>query len=204
LVFVCVVLAIGLSLRRLTQYAAARRPKPSLLRQAIMEQLSPEVAASRKCLLGTYGSDALARAALRRCKESGAALVVCFIRQVSLSFRYDRPLSIDSDLAAQKTFAKFLDMGHEMGVPVMPVYDTGPDAALLLAETAAIYGCEKIFIGTSRQGALYHLLKGHFQQRLEALLPPDVPVEVIAPEAAPPNPPPSPPAAEELDVVNVS
>ena len=72
-----------------------------------------------------------------------------------------------------------------MGVPVMPVYDTGPDAALLIAENAAIYGCEKVFIGTSRQGALYHLIKGTFQRRLEALLPPEVPVEVIAPEEAP-------------------
>jgi len=161
------------------------------LRQAIMEQLSPDVAANRKFLLGTYGSDALARAALRRCKEAGAALVVCFIRQVSLSYRYgiDQPLSIDSDLAAQKTFAKFLDLGHQMGVPVLPVYDTGPDAALLMAENAAIYGCEKVFIGTSRQGALYHLIKGHFQQRLEALIPPDIAVEVLAPEAAPARPP---------------
>jgi hypothetical protein len=69
------------------------------------------------------------------------------------------------------------------------VYDTGPDAALLMAEAAAIYGCEKIFIGTSRQGALYHLIKGHFQQRLEALIPPDIAVEVLAPEAAPARPP---------------
>ena len=192
LAFVTIVMATGLAARALTKWYAKRQgDRPSLLRQAIMEQLSPDAAVSRKFLLGTYGSDALARAALRRCKESGAALVVCFIRQVSLSYHYglDRPLSIDSDLAAQKTFAKFLELGHEMGVPVLPVYDTGPDAALLMAENAAIYGCEKVFIGTSRQGALYHLIKGHFQQRLEALLPPELPVEVIQPEAAPKAPP---------------
>ena len=77
---------------------------------------------------------------------------------------------------------------HQVDVPVIPVYDTGPDAAVLLAENAAQYGCEKVLIGTSRQGALYHLIKGHFQQRLEALLPPDIPVEVIAPTAPPPAP----------------
>jgi hypothetical protein len=192
LAFVTIVMAVGLIARAVTKWYARRGgEKPSLLRQAILEQLSPEVAAGRKFLLGTYGSDALARAALRRCKEEHATLVVCFIRQVSLSYKYglDRPLSIDTDLAAQKTFAKFLDMGHQMGVPVMPVYDTGQDAALLMAEAAAIYGCEKIFIGTSRQGALYHLIKGHFQQRLEALIPPDIAVEVLAPEAAPARPP---------------
>jgi hypothetical protein len=185
-------MAVGLIARAATKWYQKRQgERPSLLRQAIMEQLSPEAAGLRKFLLGTYGSDALARSALRRCKESGAALVVCFIRQVSLSYKYgfDRPLSIDSDVAAQKTFAKFLDLGHAMGVPVLPVYDTGPDAALLIAENGAIYGCEKVFIGTSRQGALYHLIKGHFQQRLEALLPPELPVEVIAPEAAPATPP---------------
>ena len=51
-----------------------------------------------------------------------------------------------------------------------------------MAENAAVYGCERVLIGTSRQGALYHLIKGHFQQRLEAVLPPDVPVEVLVPE----------------------
>ena len=89
----------------------------------------------------------------------------------------------DTDLAAQKTFARFLDLAHEMEVPVIPVYDTGPDAAVLMAENAAVFGCERVLIGTSRRGALYHLVKGHFQQRLEDLLPPDVAVEVIAPDS---------------------
>ena len=80
-----------------------------------------------------------------------------------------------------------------MGVPVLPIYDTGPDAALLIAENAAIYGCDKVFIGTSRQGALYHLIKGTFQQRLEGLLPPELPVEVIVPEDARQASPPPPP-----------
>jgi hypothetical protein len=71
-------------------------------------------------------------------------------------------------------------------VPVIPVYDTGADAATLLAENAATFGCERVLIGSSRQGALYHLIKGHFQKRLEDLLPPDIPVQVIAPTAPPP------------------
>ena len=187
LAFVTVVMAIGLVARAVTKWYAARQgERPSLLRQAIMEQLSPEAASGRKYLLGTYGSEALAPAALLKCKEANASLVVCFIRQVSLSGHgIDQRLSLDSDLAAQKTFARFLELGHAAGVAVVPVYDTGPDAALLMAENAAIYGCDRVFIGTSRQGALYHLIKGHFQQRLEALLPPDVPVEVLAPLQAP-------------------
>jgi hypothetical protein len=188
LAFVTIVMAVGLSARAATKWYARRGgEKPSLIRQAIMEQLPTEVTAGRKFLIGTYGSDALARTALKRAKAEGASLVVCFIRQVALSYKYesDRPLSIDTDLAAQRTFAKFLDVGHEMGVPVIPIYDTGSEAVELLAENAAIYGCERVFIGTSRQGTLYHLIKGHFQQRLEVLLPPELPVEVIAPEDAP-------------------
>jgi hypothetical protein len=137
-------------------------------------------------LLGTYGSEALASAALRAAKDAGAALVVSFIRQVSLSYKYEAEKSpgLDTDLAAQRTFARFLDMGHEAGVPVIPVYDVGADAAVLMAEHAAMYGCERVLIGTSRKGALYHLIKGHFQQHLESLLPPDVPVQVITPDMA--------------------
>jgi hypothetical protein len=186
LAFVSIVMAVGLTARWLTKWYAARQgERPTLIRQAIIEQLHPEALAQRKVLIGTYGSEALAPAALQFAKRQGATLVVCFIRQVSLSYKYDseRRLTIDTDLAALKTFSRFLDLGHSMGVPVIPVYDTGPDAAVLLAEHAAMNGADTILIGTSRQGALYHLVKGHFQQRLESMLPPEVKVNVISPQS---------------------
>ncbi|HZN69424.1 MAG TPA: APC family permease, partial [Tepidisphaeraceae bacterium] len=55
LAFVTIVLAVGLILRMVTRYAAARRPKPSLLRQAIMEQLPPDALERPKLLLATAG-----------------------------------------------------------------------------------------------------------------------------------------------------
>ena len=185
LIFVSIVMIVGLTARQFSRYWGRRKgPKPSLLRQAIMEQLPAEAMLKTKILLGTYGSDALARAALHNAKDSDATLVVCFIRQVNLSFKYgsEQQLTIETDLAALRAFSRFLDLGHNMGVPVLPVYDTGPDAAELLAENAAIYGCERVLIGTSRQGALYHLIKGRFQAQLEALLPPEIPVQIITPE----------------------
>ena len=195
LIFVCIVMIIGLSARQLTKMFSNRKgERPSLLRRAIMEQLTPDDLARRRIMLGTYGSDVLAPAALAEAKRENAALVVCFIRHVSLSYKYDEnSLTIETDLAALKTFSRFLDLGHAAGVPVIPVYDTGPDAAVLIAENAAMNGCERVLIGTSRQGALYHLIKGHFQQRLEELLPPDIPVQVISP--TPPTPAPQTQAA---------
>jgi K+-sensing histidine kinase KdpD len=89
---------------------------------------------------------------------------------------------MDTDIAALKTFAKFLDLAHGMGVPVLPIYDSGDNAAELLAEAAALTGCGRILIGTSRRGALYQLIKGDFQQKLEALLPPEICVEVLPAE----------------------
>ena len=65
LLFVSVVLAVGLSLRKLTRLMQARRPKPSLIRQAIMEQLTPEALERPKLLLATAGSDQMAEPALR-------------------------------------------------------------------------------------------------------------------------------------------
>jgi hypothetical protein len=182
LVFVCIVLAVGLSARAVTKWLRKRHPKPSLLRQAILEQLPSDVVSRPKLLIGTYGSEAMAPAALAEAKEEGASLVVCFIRQVALSYKYEseQKLSFDTDLAAQKTFSHFLEMGHKMKVPIIPVYDTGPNAAELLAEAAAIHGVQSVLIGTSRQGALYHLIKGSFQRHLEALLPPEIPVQVIS------------------------
>jgi nucleotide-binding universal stress UspA family protein len=187
LAFVTIVLAVGLTARLLTRLLARRNPKPSLLRQAIYEQLPTDAMTGPKLLVGTYGAVELAEAALEECRRSGASLVVCFVRQVSLSYKYDsseRRLSMETDLGAMKTFARFLELGHAAGVPVVPVYDTGPDAAELLAEHAAILGCDAVLIGTTRRGALYHLIKGTFQRRLESLLPKEVPVRVIIPVAS--------------------
>lgn len=182
LIFVCIVMIVGLTARHLNKVIAGRRPKPNLLRQAVMAQLTPEALANAKILLGTYGSDKLGPAAMAEAKSTGHTLAVCFIRQLQLSYKYDvRKLTIDTDPVALRTFVRFLEMGHDMGVPVLPIYDSGPDAAELMAENAAVYGCDKVLIGTSRQGALYHLIKGHFQRRLESILPPDVPVQVITP-----------------------
>ncbi|HEV8605148.1 MAG TPA: APC family permease [Tepidisphaeraceae bacterium] len=193
LLFVSIVMAIGLTARQATRWLAERKGKPSLLRQAIAEQLTPEALSKPRIIIGTYGSEALAPAALALAREQGAALVTCFIRQVSLSYKYEgEAMSIDTDLAAQKTFQRFLEMGHDANVPIIPVYDHGPDAAVLLAEAAAMNGCERILIGTSRRGVIYHLVKGSFQRRLENLLPPEIPVQVVA--TSPPTEIPQPPA----------
>jgi hypothetical protein len=184
LIFVTIVMIVGLSARAINKKITQRKgPRPSLLRQAIMEQLNADTLGKPKILLGTYGSEALAGAALRQAQDSDAALVVCFIRQVNLSYKYEseRKPTIETDAAALKTFSRFLEAGHDMGVSVVPVYDTGPDAAELMAENAAIYGCERVLIGTSRRGALYHVIKGSFQRKLESLLPPEIPVQVITP-----------------------
>jgi hypothetical protein len=182
LAFVCVVMAVGLTARAITKHLARRKgEQPSLLRQAILEQLQPEHLAKRRLLLGTYGSTALAEPALTAAKQQDAALVVCFVREVSLSYKYEERLTIETDLAALRTFSQFLDAAHDAGVPIIPVYDSGPDAVELIAETAATYGCEGVLIGTSRRGTLYHMIKGHFQRRLESVLPPEIPVQVVAP-----------------------
>jgi len=185
LAFVTIVMIVGLIARAVTKKLAARKgPRPSLLRQAIMEQLSPTAMARPRLLLGTYGSEALAGAALLEARRLNATLVVCFIRGVMLSYKYDGQearLSVDTDLAAHRTFARFLDLGHQLGVPVLPVYDSGPNAAELIAENAAVHGVQRVLIGTSRHGAIYHLIKGHFQRTLESLLPPEIPVQVLEP-----------------------
>jgi amino acid transporter/nucleotide-binding universal stress UspA family protein len=182
LIFVTIVLAVGLILRQVTRAHGKRRPKPSLLRQAIVEQL-PEDALSRpKVLLATAGSDTLADQALEVAKESNAALVVCFIRGVALSYKVEAEtrLTLDTDPAAQALFADFLAHGHRAGVPIIPMYDTGTNSAELIAEHAALNGVEKVLIGSSRRGTLHRIIKGSFQQQLESLLPPEIPVQVIS------------------------
>jgi amino acid transporter len=183
--FVGIVLFVGLSARYINKVVQRRKgPKRTLLKMAVLEQLDADTLMRPKVLLGTYGSDALAAPAIEEARKIGGTLVVCFIRVVALNYKWDQHLTIDTDLAALKTFAKFLDLGHAAGVPILPVYDSGQEPAELLAETAAMNACEKVLIGTSRQGHLYTLIKGRFHEQIEALLPPEIPVQVIVPEMA--------------------
>ena len=46
---------------------------------------------------------------------------------------------------------EFLTRGHEAGVPIIPMYDTGPNSAELIAELAAINGVDRVLIGSSRR-----------------------------------------------------
>lgn len=188
LAFVLCVMVIGLVLRQLTKKFGERdREKPSLLRQAIVEQLDDGAVGKPKVLIGTYGSTSLADQALSYCRQHDAALVVCFVRELSLNHRFDSVqgrLTIDTDPVALKTFSVFLAKGHEQGVPIVPAYDTGNDAATAMAETAALYGCDRILIGSSRKGTLHRLVKGTFQMRIEALLPSEIAVDVLQPQMA--------------------
>jgi K+-sensing histidine kinase KdpD len=173
---------VGLIARRATKWWAARKGlKPSLLRQAVLEQLPPDALARPRLLVGTYGSETIAPAALQEASNLQATLVVCFVREIQLSYKHgsEQKLSLDTDAAAQRTFARYLELGHEAGLPVLPVYDTGPDAAVLMAENAAIHACQKVLIGTSRRGTIHKIIKGSFQRKLESLLPPDIPVQVV-------------------------
>ena len=187
LLFVTTVLAVGLILRQITRYAAGRRPKLSLLRQAILEQLSGDALVRPKMLLATAGSAQNADIALRAAREANAALVVCFVRDVALSYKVEaeRRFTLETDPAAQALFREFLAKAHKYGVPIIPAYDTGPNPPELIAELAAINGCERVLIGSSRRGALHHLIKGSFQFKLESVLPPEILVEVLPPEPEP-------------------
>ena len=186
LIFVIAVMIVGLTLRVLTKkFAGDDLAKPSLLRQAIVEQLPDAAIFKPKVLIGTYGSTSLADQALSYCRQHDSALVVCFIRELSLNHRFDSVqgrLTIDTDPVALKTFSEFLTKGHAVGVAIVPAYDTDADAATAMAETAALYGADRILIGSSRKGTLHRLVKGTFQTRIEALLPSEITVDVLQPQ----------------------
>ena len=147
-----------------------------------MEQLTPEALAKPKVLLATAGSATMAEPAMELAKAEGAALVVCFVREVALNYKVEAEtqLTLDTDPAALALFTDFLELGHREGVPIIPRYDTGPDAAILIAEGAAMNGVDRILTGSSRRGVLHQIIKGSFQRRLESLLPPEIRVQVLA------------------------
>jgi amino acid transporter len=182
-IFVTVVLTAGLLLRAITKLAAKRKPRMSLLRQAIIEQLTPESMAKPRLFLATAGSSALAEAALQHARAQDAALIVSFVREVTVDFKMglDQKMTIDTDQAAVALFTDFLEAGQRHGVTIIPSYDIGPDAAELIAEAAAINGAQEVLIGSSRRGKLHQIIRGSFQRKLESLLPPEIPVHVLEP-----------------------
>ncbi len=182
-VFVGIILVAGFGLRYATHYFASRRPKPSLFRQAIMDQLTSEALAMPRILMATAGGSQLADQACQEAKLSGHALVVAFVREVALNYKVEGAarMTLDNDPAAKELFVDFLEAGHKYGVPIIPAYDTGTNSAEVLAELAAMNGVARVVIGTSRRGALHQIIKGSFQRKLEHLLGDEIPVEVLSP-----------------------
>lgn len=121
--------------------------------------------------------------ALKIAKAENAALVVTFVRAVALSYKVEAEnlLTLDTDPAAQELFTDFLEHGHRHGVPVIPMYDVGTNAAELIAEFAALNGVERVLMGSSRRGAIHQIVKGSFQQHWKVCFP-EIPVEVLTSE----------------------
>ena len=183
LYFVGIILVAGFTLRFITHWLARRGQKISLLRQAIMDQLTPEALARSRVMVATAGSAQLADTACEIASHDSATLVVAFVRDVALNYKLEgaAPTTLDTDPAAQALFVDYLEAGHRHGVPIIPAYDTGPNGAEMIAELAALNGVSKLIIGTSRRGALHKLVKGSFQNKVESLLGDEVPVEVVSP-----------------------
>jgi hypothetical protein len=40
-------------------------------------------------------------------------------------------------------------------------------------------GVDRVLLGSSRRGAVHKIIKGSFQRKLETLLPPDIPVQIV-------------------------
>ncbi len=181
LVFIAIVVSIGLLTRWANQYVTSRKPKLSLFRQAIVDQITPDAWNRPRLLVATAGSSNLAEKAIQHAREQGATLVVSFVREVSLNFTagVGERMNIDTDPAAQAMFVDFLELGAKNGVPIVPTYDVGPDAATLIAEAAAMNAVQEVLIGTSRRGRLHRIIRGSFQRKLESLLPPEITVRVI-------------------------
>lgn len=190
LIFVAIVLTVGLTARYLTKLFAGKQSPTKLLREAVGEQMSAETFGMTKVMLATAGSARMAQAALEYARQRNAALVVAFVREISLSDKGPGldPMGLDTDLAAQAMFAEFLHAGHNVGVPVIPFYDAGPEAVELLAEAAAVNAVEEILIGSSRRGKLHQLIKGSFQRKLEGMLPPEIRVTVLEQAEQTPSP----------------
>ena len=62
----------------------------------------------------------MARAALERARREGAALIVCFIRSVRISYNWERGLTMDTDLAAMRDAMVALSANPEKINPLIP------------------------------------------------------------------------------------
>jgi amino acid transporter/nucleotide-binding universal stress UspA family protein len=181
-IFVGLVLIVGFGLRSATKWYAARQAQPSLLRQAIMAQLTPEALAKPRILIATAGGSQLANKACEIAATNESSLVVAFVREVALNYKIEGAAAstFDSDPAAQALYVDYLEAGHRHGVAIIPAYDTSLNTAETIAELAALNGVSKIVMGSSRRGTLHQIIKGSFQRKLESLLPHDMPVQVVS------------------------
>jgi len=182
LIFAGIVMILGLSARSLSWWWKTRRgTTEDPLKDAVARQPAKIDPAKPKLIVVTYGSLHFARQAMERACSEDAALVVCFLRDVALSYKYGGSgwFTIDTDMAARKTFAKYLELGFEMKVPVIPTYHAGHHTAEMLAKLVESTHSKIILLDPISKGRLRTFRRRRGRARLKAILPGDVKVEIL-------------------------
>jgi amino acid transporter len=184
LFFALIVMTLGLSARAASHWWKRRHAgDEDMLQKAIDQQAVKADPAMPKMLVVTYGVDhsASAKPAIQRAKSEESALLVCFLRDVVLSFKYGGSacFSMETDAAARKTFQKFLEIGFELKVPIIPAYRVGHHTAEMLVKLVETTGCKTILLDPLAQGRLRDFRRRRGRARLKSILPPDVKIEIL-------------------------
>jgi nucleotide-binding universal stress UspA family protein len=184
LFFAACVLGIGFALRwRAMKHAGF---ETVIIKRELAAAVSPELTAhfrpnltpGQSILVAARGMTPVLRYALEEAKLRQGNLYVLYIKELAVSLPGPladaaRPRWQD-DTQAVQIMGAMLQLGHELGVSVVPLYIVSENPATTILDISATIGADVLMLGSPHRTNLARLLKGNVVNEVARNLPENI------------------------------
>ncbi|MEO6053470.1 MAG: amino acid permease, partial [Chthoniobacterales bacterium] len=180
LFFVLCVLIVGLMLRAYTQKRSGietltvSSDVARIVRPEAIAAMKQPAADTQKIMVCVRGITPVLRYAFDEAQLRNACLYVFYVQEIAVLFQGGRPLekmSWKNDPVASAILSTAIQIGHERGISVIPLYATSTNAAAIIVDTAATIGADYLMLGASHRDSLSKLLRGNVLAEVASSLP---------------------------------
>jgi amino acid transporter len=184
LFFVICVLGIGLGLRSYAQRRAGLRTVTvsqevaAAVEPAAVPPFRLNLSPNQSILVAARGLTPVLRYALEEARFRNGSLYVLYVKELAVTLpgpikQTEHP-RWQEDKKASEIMVNMIELGHQHGVPVVPVYAVSDSPATTILDLAATLGVDMLMLGSPQRHTLARLLKGNVVNEVASNLPENI------------------------------
>jgi amino acid transporter len=132
-------------------------------------------------MVATTGNPRLIDFALHECKSQQAELQLMYVRHLAITPMGEVTYpTLAEDRDALALFDQMRERAKEAGVPLRLLYAVARDIPDAILDMAVTHGADRVFLGTTRRGALWKAMKGDVIQGVAEHLPENIGLLICA------------------------